>query len=182
MLHLRKLDMENVWKIIKRTRQSYLLQHPDLYLNCYEKISTSILKELINNFTKELEISTKYPPEEKVSDKTLKTSAEILIYLLHCPQFKPKLLLFMSYILQYETPKELVLAWTNLLKTSQAGEKKENIEILTQVLEGFNLDFYEKLQIITKRKCFINGTFDTCPQKKAAVTDEESLKILGSFC
>lgn len=103
------------------------------------------------------------------------------MYHLQCPQFKPKLLLFIAYILQTGTPKELILAWSSLLKTSQDGEKKENIEILTKVFKGFKLDSYEKLQIITKRKCFINGTFDTCPQKKAP-TDEESPKILGSFC
>ena len=59
MLKVRKLDMENVWNIVKRTKQSYLLQHPDLYIQCYEKLSTSISRELINDLTKDLNTSTK---------------------------------------------------------------------------------------------------------------------------
>ena len=47
-------------------------------------------------------------------------------------------------------------------------------------METFSLKEYEKVQIITKGKCYTNATFDKCT-KKIDLINKESLKNSGCF-
>ena len=65
------------------------------------------------------------------------------------------------------------------LKTSKKlAEKNITIIFLSKFMETLRLKEYEKVQIITKGKCYTNSTFDACTKKKN-VTDEEYQNILG---
>ena len=177
MLTLKKLDIKNIWKSVKKIRQSYIFEHPNEA--CVINYNNEIMSEFITSLTEELKITTTSIPNENVSYNSLQTAAEIYIYLYHCPPYLPKLLTFIAYILQNGTPKELILAWSSILKITQdTDEKEEKLEILTKILETWHLNVYQKIQKITKGKCFTNATFDICPEN-IEILHNESQELLS---
>ena len=86
---------------------------------------------------------------------------------------------YYTRVLKDETPKDIILAFTNILKSSKNSIKQSIRNILSKVMESFKLFTYEKIQVLTKGKCFTNDTFSTCTSKMN-FTDED-IRHLGKF-
>ena len=99
-------------------------------------------------------------------------------YLNFCP---PKLLTFIVHLFETGTPRDMILALAGIKKSLQeASEKRKIIEIFQRVMNTFNLNQYEKLQIITKGKCYSNGTFSNCV-RKMNISNFEAENQSGGF-
>ena len=123
---------------------------------------------------KELDLPLSYIPHEKIKDETLQTAAEMFTFLNYCPDTFESLI---SHIIKTGTTKEIILALTSTIKSSRKVVKKSSIKIFQKLMENLNLRTYEKIQMITKEKCLINGIFDTCTKKM--VYSNEELEFLG---
>ena len=164
LLEIAKLDLENIWKIIKKIRKLYLSNHPHQYcsIDSSRKMLPDILSN-INSLEAELKLNATYIPNVNVSYKTLQTSAEIFTYLNFCPT---QFLSFMTLLIKTGSPKEIILALTKIIKNSKNdATKTRTIKIFTKIMSGLNhISYYERLQMITKGKGFTNSTID--PGKK----------------
>ena len=183
MLDTTELDLENVWEIVKKTRISFLVEHPDPY--CQDSntlLSDESIQENIHRVTKELKLNTSLTPDKNVSFKTLETATEMFTYLNYCSLLIPKYLrIIIAHLFKTRTPGEIIFGLTSVIKTTKnRAEKYKTIEMLSKFMETLRLKDYEKVQIITKGKCYTNATFDKCT-KKIDLINEESLKNSGCF-
>ena len=129
------------------------------------------------SLAKELDLPLSYTPHEKVKDETLQTAGEMFTFLNYCPDTFESLI---SHIIKTGRPKEMILALTSTIKSSRKVVKKSSIKIFQKLMANLNLRTYEKIQMITKEKCFINDIFDTCTKKR--VYSDEELEFLGFPC
>jgi len=161
MLKMTKLDKDNIWKIVKKTRLSFLLTNPDQ--DCSgELLSDGNIQYNINNLAEKLKLDKRQ--NTNVSNKIIfKTAAEMFLYLNFCPSLMPKFILLQSYLFGSGTPTEIILALASLMKTSQnVDEKRYIIEVFGKLMESLNLESYKIVQSITKWKCYSNSTFGNC--------------------
>ena len=132
MLDRTKHDQEKVWSIVKRTRLSFLTEQS--YPDCQDDdtlLTNTNIQNNINSLAGELELNTTSTPDINVLKRTLKTAAEMFTYLNYCP---PKLISFSKHVFQTGTPREIILALTSAIKTSQNVNKKDYfIEIFSIV-------------------------------------------------
>ena len=179
MLDITKVEEEHVWKIMKKIRISFLYECPDA--DCQDDntlLSDENIQENIKSLEKELKLNTSLTPDKNISFKTLETAVEMFTYLNFCP---PKLLKFTPHLFRTGTPKEIIFGLTSVIKTiKNRAEIYKTVEILSKFMETLMLKEYEKVQIITKGKCYTNGTFDKCTKKIDLIKDE-SLKDSGCF-
>ena len=174
MLKKTKLSLENIWKIVKKIRLSFLSEHPDSKCS-FNLLTDKGVQDIIYRVAKELELNATSLPSEKITNEVLQTGAEMFTYLNFCPSFIPKHVLSFAYLLKTKTPKELILALTSIIKTQEnAYEKEVAIENFINVMETLDLKNYEKIQILTKNKCFTNSTFGKCG-KEMNLEDKETL-------
>ena len=181
MLDMTKLKTENVWKIVKQTRLSFLLEHSDQ--DCDRTLlSDKNIHNNINSLAAELYQNTTSRTNENISSKTLETAGEMFTYLNYCPSIIPKHALISAYLFRTGTPREIILGLTSAIKISQnVHEKDKLIEIFSNVMELLSLNNYENIQIITKGKCYTNtATFGNCTLKEN-VTNKEDHKLTGYF-
>ena len=99
MLVKTKLNMKNVWKIVKETRFSFLFLHLDQDCN-WEKtlLSERNIQYILNNLASKLKLNLTSNPNKNVSDKILETAAEMFTYLNFCPSLIPKHILLQAYL------------------------------------------------------------------------------------
>ena len=184
MLDITKVDEESLWKIVKKTRNSFLLEHPDPYCQGsntgYSTLSYKDMQVMINNLERELGLNATSTLNENAPMKTLQISGEMFTYLNSCPSSFKKILSFTKYLIENETPSQIMLALTSLIKTSKNAAKDRAVEIFTKAMETFHLLQYEEIQIITKGKCYNKATFDTC-SKNNNTTNKEKLDFLGCY-
>ena len=174
LLDVAQLDHENIWRITKLVRNSFLDE--DHKRDCIKNIITSnYIKENIDNFAEELKLKPSPIPNDNVSSEALEIAADIFTYLNFCP---PKLIFLIKHILEAEKPKDIILAFTSIMKTSDKKVKESSMKIFLKIMESFKLKQHEKVQRITKGKCFINGTFGNCTNTDFS---EDDLKSLGLF-
>ena len=140
-------------------------------------MSAGIIQKNINNLAAELNLNATSAPNKNVSDKTLKAAVEMFTYLNYCPSVD-KIFSFSKYLFETGTPKQILFAMTNILKTSQNTAKIGTAELFSKVMDTFSLFQYERIQIISKGKCYTNGTFGNC-SKKINITTKEKSEILG---
>ena len=184
MLDMTQLDLENVWKLVKTTRKSFLshkFRTKSNGLDCdransYTLLIDYFIKFNIDSLAEKLGLNPLSVPNENVSHKTLETAGEIFTYLNYCPD---KLESTITNVLENETPKDIILAFTSILKSSTNSIKQSMRNILSKVMESFKLDTYEKIQVLTKGKCYTNDTFSRCTSKMN-FTDED-IRQLGKF-
>ena len=80
MLDVTKGEEEHVWKIVKKTRRSFLYEHPDTGCQDFNTLLyDKNIQENINSLEKELKLNTSLTPDKNVSFKTFKTAEH-----LHC--------------------------------------------------------------------------------------------------
>lgn len=173
------LDQKNVWKIVEKIRISLLSEHSDL--DCNSDSDKALLlsdKNILNNINSlaaELKLNMTSIPNRNVSKETLQIAVEMFTYLNICPT---KLLKFTSHLFKTGTTREMILALTSIIKTIKNDKEKElTIKNLNMLLNSFSLGEYEKIQILTKGKCYTNATFGNCLTKVKVKNSE----ILGSF-
>ena len=180
MLDTTELDLEQVWKLLKETRKSFLLMSKQKTWEdqfCFsgdQLLNLDYITSNVKSFAEKLKLNTSSTPNKNVSYKTLETAGKMFTYLNYCP---PELELFTSYIFGNETPKNMILALIYFMKTSQNSEKESARRILLRVMEALDLHTYEKIQMVTKGKCYINDTFVKCTKNKNV--SEEDIRILG---
>ena len=164
---------------MKKTRLSFLSEYSNPDCN-YRKtlLSDSIIQENINDVATELNLNTTSTPNKNVSDRTLKASVEIFTYLNYCPQSLNKIFSFIKYLFKTGTPKQIIFAMIDILKASQNAARIGTVELFPKVMRTFSLFQFERIQIITKGKCYNKGTFGNCT-KKITATNIEKLEILG---
>ena len=178
MLDKTKLAEETTWKIVQEIRKSFLSEYTEpecQYNNDKEDkilLSNNNIKNNINNLEKKLEQSQ---PSMDVSDETIQTAAKMFTYLNHCP---PKLLSFVENLVTTGRAKDMILGLSNAKNTFEGYVKQSSSKILIKLMETLKLKQFEKIQIITKGKCFNkNASFDNCG-KTLNLTHEENLGIL----
>ena len=167
--------MEDVWNIVKETRKSFLskndepeCQHPDTL------VSDKNIRDNLKHLTSELKLKTSLKPNVSYQNK-LKTAAEMFTYLNFCP---PLSLSLLRSILKYQTPRDVILGLTSIMKTSKNAEKQTSLNIFMKVMEIMKLDHHKQIQFITTKKCFVEDKFGNCTTKKHRTRTEEST-ILG---
>ena len=180
MLDTTELDLEQVWKLLKETRKSFLSMskqktwEDQFCVSGDQPLNVEYITNNVKSFAEKLKLNTSSTPIKNVSYKTLETAGEMFTYLNYCP---PELELFTSYIFGNETPKNMILALIHFMKTSQNSEKESARRILLRVMEALDLHTYENIQMVTKGKCYINDTFVKCTKNKNV--SEEDIRILG---
>ena len=182
MMEMTKLDQENVWRIVRKTRQLFLSENASP--NCEDDktlLTYRHIKDIGNSLSGKFKLKASSVAKKKISDKMLlKTAAEMFTYLNFCP---PKLLTFIVHLFKTGTPRDMILALAGIQKSLQeASEKRKIIEIFQRVMNTFNLNHYEKVQIITKGKCHSNGTFSNCARKMNISNFEAENHSGGFFC
>ena len=178
MLDTTELDLEQVWNLLKEIRKSFLSKSKqktwkDHFCGPRDKLLLGDYITInVKSFAERLKLNTSDRQNRNVSYKTLETAGEMFTYLNYCP---PELELFTTYILGNGSPKDMILALTHFMKTSQNSEKESTRRILLRVMEALDLHTYEKIQMVTKGKCYINNTFVNCARDLC----EEDIRILG---
>ena len=100
MLERTKIDHENVWKLVKKTRLAFLFQLTD-YICDKTLLSYENITDIMDILAKDLNLSTtdSPPKTEDIPVKTLENAAKIFTYLFYCPPKIPKHLLLYAYLM-----------------------------------------------------------------------------------
>ena len=80
-----QLDQENIWKIVKKIRKSFLSKHSNPICEDYIGLTANYIIENIDHLSEELKLSPSSIPRENVSHQTFETAGEIYAYLNYCP-------------------------------------------------------------------------------------------------
>ena len=171
------LEMKKVWKTVKKIRKTFVSEN--INPKCMSRsdktfLLSNYMKDNNDILAKELKLNTTTTPNDNVTYETLKTAGEMFIFLNYCPD---RLFPLMEHILNNEKPKDIILALTSITKYPKASTKESSEKIMRKVMERINLLQYESFQIITKGKCYVNGSFDSCKSK--IDLNETNIKELG---
>ena len=154
-------DEDNVRKIVRDTRKSFLLKHSNPVCQYDLLLSISFIKDNINNLGERLKVNTTTTRNKTLSDeKTLKIAGEMFTYLNSCPP--SRLLSFYRDLFNVSTSREIILASTSLLKSSQNFKKRSTLKILVKIMKNMNLTQFEDIQKVTQGICYKNGAFEKC--------------------
>ena len=161
-----RIDAGNVWKILQNLRKAFLYHETDH--ECFldnTLLSVWCTDEIINSLAEKLKLNTTtITPNKTVSYKTLQIAVEMFAYVNYCP---PKVLSFMAYLFKTHHPKEIILAVTKEIHDTKITAEKQNlIQILEKIMNTLNINHYEKVQILTKGKCYEKARFVNCTRKK----------------
>ena len=179
MLDRANLDQKNVWKIVEKIRISLLSEHSDLDCNSDSKALLLSDKNILNNINSlaaELKLNMTLIPNRNASKETLQIAVEMFTYLNYCPTAFDKVFSFSKYLFETGTPKQIIFALMNVMKTSQNAAKAGIVDIFSKVMEALSLFHYEEIPIITKGKCFTKATFGNCTKMMDV---REKLEFLG---
>ena len=153
-----KLDVDNIWKIVKKIRLSFLLTYPGQ--DCSGQfLSDGNMQDILNNLAAKLKLNPTSNPNKNVSDKILETAAKMFVYLNFCPSLIPKHIFLQTYLFRTATPTEIIVALSRKMKTLQNMNEKGNIiEVFGKLMEYLKLESYKEVQSITKKKYYSNST------------------------
>ena len=181
MLDKTKLDEETIWKIVQDIRKSFLSEYtePQCQYNDGKEdkilLSNNNIKNNIKNLEKKLEQSQAYTENRNVSDETLQKAAKMFTFLNHCP---PKLLSFLENLFTTGRAKDMILGISNAKNTFESYVKQSSSKILIKLMETLKLKQFEKIQIITKGKCYNkNISFDNCEKTLNSTHEEKGIFI-----
>ena len=158
-------DEDKVWKTVKGIRLLYIsnitLRH------CMQNQHTLLThKEIQTNFLTmmrelKLEESTvNIRPVMNVSRSYINTAGNMFTYLNYCP---PLIFRFYKGLFRNATTREMVVAMSNLIKTSKGTEKKIALKIWHKLMEHLeNGSTYRKIeQIIGKERKHFGSSLNT---------------------
>ena len=141
-----QLNQENVWEIVKQTRKSFLSLQTDPCKESDTQLSENFIKVNNDIVQEKLELKTFYDSNKTVSDKTLQVAAEMFIYLNYCPRY----ISFLEDLIKYDSAKNILLALTSMIQTSQNAAKESSTKVFLKALELFELSYYKDVDLITK--------------------------------
>ena len=155
MLAKNKLNQENIWKVIRQIRKSFLsfdfnpscdIGNPLLFHNNH-------IKKNIKTVGEKLKVNTTYSRNKEVSEIILQTAADMFTYLNFCPSAEARTLSnFLQDLLTSRSAKNILLALTSMMKRSVNAEKESSTKIFTKAMELFKLSTYRDIEVITKEK------------------------------
>ena len=172
MLDRTKLDQKHFWKIVKQIRKSFLSQNIDP--TCQEEntlLSNDYIKNSIDDVEEELKLNIAITPNKNATFESLQFAAHLFTYLNFCPT---KDLFALPTVIKSESAKNILLALTSMVKTSQNAVKKSSTKIFTRTMDLFNLTFYRDMDVITKGKGIDNWRNDSKYY-------HETVRILGQI-
>ena len=155
MLDIKRLDQENVWKIVKLIRKA-TIQHYQYDLDCDRTLPIDyIIEDNIYFVEKKLHLNITSNLNENVTDETLKTAAEMFTCLNYCPNINFRYISeFLENLIKYDSAKNILLALTSIRKMSQNAVKESSTKILMKAMEIFKLKSYKDIGAITKENGF----------------------------
>ena len=149
MLYRVQHDQENVWKIVRQIRKSFLLQNSEP--ECQDDdtlLSDNYIKDNIDTVRANLKLSTTINEYRNVSDETLMFAANLFTFLNFCPTKD----FYVISVIKSKSAKNILLALMSMMKTSQKTGKRSSTKIFTKAMELFNLNIYRYIDGITKEK------------------------------
>ena len=168
MLDRVQLDQENVRKIVRQIRISFLYQLKDPKCqNSDTLLSDGNIKDNIDVVEEKLKLNVGINPNTNVSDETLQFAANLFTYLKYCPTKD----FYVLSVIKSESAKNILLALTSMMKTSQNAGKKSITKIFTKVMEIFKFSSYKGIDEITKKMGI--------DWRNAFKTSDEILEVLG---
>ena len=147
MIHLGSSSMDNVWNILKETK-----------LNVYDKCvnglySENILMSQLETVHKKLNMNATEDIFDNITDTTLKSAAEMFLFLNSCPDDFRYWFLLYSDLFENKSPEVIVLTLNRILKGERNTENRRLKDIakhlLTRVTTLLSLKF-ETIQGVTK--------------------------------
>ena len=153
MLAKNKLNQENIWKVIRQIRKSFLsfdfnpscdIGNPLLFHNNH-------IKKNIKTVGEKLKVNTTYSRNKKVSDKILQTAANMVTYLIFCPTAKARTLtIFLFDLFNFKSANNILLAMTSMMKSSKNAGQESSTRIFMKAMEIFKLGTFRDIDVITK--------------------------------
>ena len=156
---------------MKERRKIFLSNNPEPDCQGYNDqqlmLSKRTIEENINAVQKKLPVNNSTLALNNVTTETLQTAAEIFIYLTYCP--KITLIQFYKQLLEHDSPKEIILALTSIIKKStDAPIKDTSIKIFSKAMRIFKLNSYINIETITTNgysgKCISEHTNISCTE------------------
>ena len=143
-------DDDKVWKIVKALRQFY---HMNTTLqSCRTEDDRAILSfyeigKNIQEIEKELKLDENIDSIRNISRSDIQTAGNMFTYLNYCP---PLIVRLYKILLKSATTREMIVAMSNIIKTSRKTEKKIAIKIWHKLMENFG-STYRKIEKITDK-------------------------------
>ena len=169
-------DIDNLWIKVKQVRNDFLIKNsndPECSIDLDNKIAEKYIKTNIDRVEIYL---TKYSNDsdfyENITEKNLQTGAEMFTYLNFCP---PKnLIKFYKELLLLKSPKHIILAMTNIMKTRKNAEKLTATKIWNKIENSLKYLKYRKIDSVTLRQMKHSFEFVNCTDK---ICDEEWISL-----
>ena len=136
--------------------------------NNSQLLSDNYINNDIDVVEEKLKLNVGINPNTNVSDETLQFAANLFTYLKYCPTKD----FYVLSIIKSESAKNILLALTSMMKTSQNAGKKSFTRIFIKAMEIFRLFIYRDIDAITKEKGFDD-------QRNNLEHYNETLKVLG---
>ena len=133
ILHEAKLNHEEIWKISKNERKKYLFEKSiDQLKSCLNDENL----EFIDNLEAALEMKVIDIPQLNVTEETLETAVRLTF----CPPQELTLALpLFQYIFETSDAKDMILALTNIHRTSSETTKEISKRLFLKITEIFHL-------------------------------------------
>ena len=150
--------------MVRQVRNDFLIKNnnPECSIDLDNKIAEKYIKTNIDRveiyLTKD---SNDYDSYENVTERNLQIGAEMFTFLNFCP---PKnLIKFYKELLLQKSPKDIILAMTNIMKTRKNAEKVTATKILIKIENNLKYLKYRKIDSVTLRQMkhsleFVNST------------------------
>ena len=168
MLHKNLNDIDDFWKIIKEVRKEFLRGNTDP--KCYDnKIASTNIQRNIDEVEKNFTTKPINQSKENITEDILQTGAEMFTYLNFCP---PKLLMFYKKLLLQGSIKDIILAFTNMMKTRRNAEKSLATKLWNKIERKLKHLKYRKIDSLTFKQLDYS---QICNKTKVCSEDFESL-------
>ena len=128
--------------IVKQVRNDFLVKNddPECLIDWDNKIAEKYIKTNIDR----VEIYLTKDSYKNLTEKNLQTGAEMFTYLNFCP---PKnLIKFYKELLLLKSPKHIILAMTNIMKTRKNAEKLTATKIWNKIENSWKYLKYRKIE------------------------------------
>ena len=165
-----------VWQAVKETRKSLL--STTIKPTCTEDdtlLADDYIVENGKNLLEKLKLDKNATVHlsKKPTLKSLEAGVQMFTYLNYCPL--PTSLAFYDDLFRSASSKNILLALTNIVKTSYNADKIISNKIFIKVMELLQLSLYKDIDYVTKMENTMN---------KNNVSSFENLKLLGLifFC
>ena len=174
LLNQNQDHIDDVWKIVKQVRKNFLTEKTDPICRDHDnQISLDDIKTNIDNVEKHL-TRNQTNHNKLETDILLQIGAEMFIYLSICP---PKLLKFYEELLVHGSIKDIILAFTNIMKTRRNAEKSSATKLWSKLEDKLKFLNYKKLESLTLKTSRHSDSSHGCETKKCS----KDFKSLGQI-